>query len=375
MHIAVAGAGIAGLTSAIALAARGFTVEVFERASELEEVGAGIQLSPNATSVLERLGLLGDLADALVEPRAVEILDARNGALLARIPFGETARQRYGAPYCLIHRGDLQTGLLAAAHRSPAIKLRLGAEVGALRASADGVTFTAGAEERRADALVAADGVRSSIRIRHFGHPGAEPLGRTAWRATLSAEEIPIEVPRDVTRLWLGPGGHLVHYPVRGGRELNAVVIASSETGPTPPKKPFGRDARRLIDAVPLWTPWQLHGVDPTRAWVSGRVVLIGDAAHAMAPSAAQGGAQAIEDAWVLASALARRPDDAVPALRAYERARRPRVEKTAREALRNLAVYNLGGLPAAARNIFLGAMPPERLLKRLDWLYGWKPE
>ncbi|MGH6926399.1 MAG: FAD-dependent monooxygenase [Propylenella sp.] len=375
MRIAVAGAGIAGLSSAIALAARSFSVEVFERAADLEEVGAGIQLSPNATSVLKRLGVLGDLAEALVEPRAIEILDARNGALLAKIPLGETARQRYGAPYCLIHRADLQAGLLAAARRSPAIGLRLGAEVGAPGASADGVMFTVAGEERRADVLVAADGLRSSIRTGHFGHPGAEPLGRTAWRATLSAQDIPNQIPRDVTRLWLGPGGHLVHYPVRGGKELNVVAIAGGESGAAPPKKPFSREARRLIDAVLRWTPWPLYGVDATRAWVRGRVALTGDAAHAMAPSAAQGGAQAIEDAWVLASALARWPDDPSAALRAYERARRPRVEKIAREALRNLAVYNLGGLPAAARNIVLGAMSPERLLSPLDWLYGWKAE
>ena len=374
MRVAVAGAGIAGLTSAIALAARGFSVDLFERAAELEEVGAGIQLSPNATSVLQRLGLLGDLAAVLVEPEAIEILDARNGVLLAAIPLGQTARLRYGAPYALIHRADLQTGLLAAARRNPLIDLHLNAEVGTLRAAEAEVSCTAGGHERRSDILVAADGLRSNVRTGHFGHPGPQPLGRTAWRATLPVAEVPGPIRRDVTGLWLGPGGHLVHYPVRS-KDLNVVVIAGEEAGAAPPQKPFGREARRLIGAVPEWTLWPLFDVDPARSWARGRVALIGDAAHAMAPSAAQGGAQAIEDAWVLAAALAKRPDDPAAALRAYERARRPRVEKIAREARRNLAVYNLRGLPAAARNIVLSAMSPERLLKRLDWLYGWKPQ
>jgi salicylate hydroxylase len=374
MHIAVAGAGIAGLTSAIALAARGFSVDLFERAPLFEEVGAGIQLSPNATSVLRRLGVLAGLAESLVEPRAIEIRDARDGARLAAIPLGETARRRYGAPYCLIHRADLQAGLLAAARSTDAIQLHIGMEVAALTAPENEVAFAAGGEERRADILVAADGVRSSIRAGHFGHPGPRPLGRTAWRATLPAVEVPEPIRRDATGLWLGPGGHLVHYPVRGGKSLNVVVIAG-ESSAAPPMYPFGREARRLIDVVPEWTPWPLFGVDPARSWVRGRVALIGDAAHAMAPSAAQGGAQAIEDAWVLAAALAERPDDPAAALRHYELRRRPRVERVVTEANRNLAIYNMRGLAAAARNIVLGAMSPERLLARLDWLYGWKPD
>jgi salicylate hydroxylase len=375
MRIAVAGAGIAGLSSALALAARGFSVDLFERAAVLEEIGAGIQLSPNATAVLDRLGVADGLADAIVEPEAIELYAARTGARLAGIPLGAAVRQRYGAPYWLIHRADLQTGLLAAARSNPAIELHLDAEVGALSVSETDVSFPAGAQEHRADILLAADGLRSSIRTGHFGHPGPKPFGRTAWRATLPAAEAPKTVRRDATGLWLGPGGHMVHYPVHGGESLNVVVVGSDETGGAPPLEPFGSDARRLIDAVAEWTPWPLFGVDPAPPWVSGRVALVGDAAHAMAPSAAQGGAQAIEDAWVLAAALAERSDDLPAALRSYETTRRSRVEKIAREAARNLAVYNMRGPPAAARNFVLKMLPESRMLQRVDWLFGWTPQ
>jgi salicylate hydroxylase len=374
MRVAVAGAGIAGLTAAIALAAREYSVALFERATVLEEVGAGIQLSPNATSVLSRLGVLERLSDTLVEPQAIEIRDARNGARLAAIPLGETARERYGAPYCLVHRADLQAGLLAAAQANDAIDLNIGSAIGDLREAEDAVTFAAGVEAHSAKILVAADGLHSAIRTGHFGHPGAQPSGKTAWRATLPAADVPGDIRRDATGLWLGPGAHLVHYPLRGGQELNVVVIAT-EPGATPPLAPFGREARRLIDRVPGWTPWPLSGVDSTHAWTRGRVALIGDAAHAMLPSAAQGGAQAIEDAWVLAAALAERASDPAAALRAYEQRRRARVERVVREANRNIAVYNMRGFPAAARNAVLGALSTERLLSRLDWLYGWTPD
>jgi len=375
IRVAIAGAGIAGLTAALALAARGFSVSVFERAAALEEIGAGIQLSPNATSVLKRLGVLGDLAESLIEPVGIEIRNARDGRRIVMIPLGEVARRRYSAPYCLVHRADLQAVLATAARAKGSIALRLGAEVSAPREVGEEVAFLAGGEEQRADILIAADGLRSSIRTGYLGHPGPAPLGHVAWRATLPADAAPAEMRRDATGLWIGPGAHLVHYPVHGGRSVNVVVISRGTSSATlPPAAPFGRDARRLIDAVPNWTLWPLYGLDPAVPWVRGRVALIGDAAHAMAPSAAQGGAQAIEDAWVLAAALAKRPESPLTALNDYQRARSPRTARVAREALRNLAVYEMGGLPAIARNIVLGAMPTPRLLARLDWLFGWQP-
>jgi salicylate hydroxylase len=376
MQVAVAGAGIAGLTAAIALAGRGFAVDVYERAPALQEIGAGIQLSPNAMAVLERLGVAAMLGNALFEPAAVDIRDAESGRPLAALPLGAAVRRRYGAPYCVIHRADLQAGLLATASRKAEITLHLGHEVADVHGSESGVSFRAGGETRRADVLVAADGVHSRIRRRYFGHAASTSFGCTAWRATVPAAMAPGSLRLDATGLWLGAGGHLVHYPIQRGASLNVVVIADGESdAPVPPKRPFGRMARRLIDAVPAWTPWPLAGVDPTRRWARERVALIGDAAHAMAPSAAQGGAQAIEDAWVLAAELARKPAQADTALIAYERVRRPRVERVAAAARRNLRIYDLSGTSAAARNFILEVLPARLLLSRLDWLFGWRPE
>jgi len=375
MRVAIAGAGIAGLTTAIALADRGFSVDLFERAEMLEEIGAGIQLSPNAMAVLERLGVTADLAERLVEPRSLEIRDASRGRLLTCIPLGAAARRRYGAPYALIQRSDLQAGLLSAARRRDGIAIRLGAPVQGIIPDAAGIGFRAGPERRSADILIAADGVHSAIRTGFFGHPGAEMTGHIAWRATLARADVPGGISRDSTGLWLGPGAHLVHYPVGGGAQLNVVVIGEGKArSPTPPAKLFAAAAGALLAAIPHWTSWQIFTVDAAKPWTKGSVALIGDSAHAMLPSAAQGGAQAVEDAWVLGEALLAHPADPARALAAFEHARRRRVERVARAAERNLGIYHLSGLPASLRNAAITLPPPRFHMARLDWLFGWKP-
>ena len=174
-----------------------------------------------------------DLAGHLVEPDAIEIRDAKSGRRLAAIPLGAVARRRYGAPYCLIHRADLQAGLVAAARRQPAIGLYLGSEVRDAVATSGGVRFSAAGAERHADVLVAADGVHSRLRKEYFGYPEAQPLGHTAWRATLPAGAAPASIDWRTTGLWCGPRAHLVHYPVAAGAHLNIVVIAAGGIGAT----------------------------------------------------------------------------------------------------------------------------------------------
>lgn len=374
MRIAIAGAGIAGLTSAVALSQRGFEVDVFERSERLEEVGAGIQLSPNATAVLEKLGIMAGLAGKVSEPEVLSIRDASNGALLTQMPLGRTARARYGSPYCTLHRADLQTALLSAAQRQSSVSLILGAEVREVREAETDVRFTAGGESRSADVLLAADGVHSKIRTEHFGYSGPSSFGRSAWRALVPAKNLASLIPTNEVGLWLGAGGHLVHYPVSAGASLNIVVIATGD-GPRPPSTPFGASARRVIESVKDWIVSPLMGIDASQGWARGRVGLIGDAAHAVAPSAAQGGAQAIEDAWIIAQALAISPGDPAHALSRFTRNRVPRVDRVAGLASRNLNVYELSGVPAFARNFLLRVSPAMLLLSRLDWLFGWKPE
>jgi salicylate hydroxylase len=369
MRVAIAGAGIAGLTSAIALAARGFQVDVFERAPALEEIGAGIQLSPNAMAVLQQLGVAENLSRHVSEPEALMIRDAVSSAPLARIPLGAAARERYGAPYCTLHRADLQTALAETVRKHPTIALHLGAEVRDVSAAANGVAFAAAGVSQRSEILVAADGVRSAIRTGYFRHPGPQSLGRSAWRATLPAQPLAGRIALNEVGLWLGPGAHLVHYPIAGGTKLNVVVIGAREAS-TPPLSPFGTAARQLIDTAGDWVESSLLSVNVSRSWVSGRVALIGDAAHGMAPSAAQGGAQAIEDAWSLAACLSRERPEPVRGLAAYERLRRPRVERVASLSARNLKLYEMKGVPASLRNSVLRISPARLLISRLDWLF-----
>jgi salicylate hydroxylase len=371
MRVAVAGGGIAGLTAATALSARGFSVDVYERAAALTEIGAGIQLSPNAMAVLERLGVTQFLKGQCCEPEALLVRNATSGATLMRMPLGKTARARYGAPYCTLHRADLQAALLAAAERTAGI--HLGAELRDVHQTESDISFVAAGERRAAAILIGADGVHSTLRTGLFRHSGARPYGRAAWRATLTADAARGLADTEIVGLWLGDRAHLVHYPIRAGALMNVVVVARGE-GPLPPLFRFGPTIRPLLERVAEWTPWPLLHVDAGPRWCLGRAVLIGDAAHAMAPSAAQGGAQAIEDAWVLARALEHTTD--IPrALARFEQARRPRVARVVAAADRNVNAYEAGGVPGVIRNILLSSLPGGLFLSRFDWLFGWKPE
>jgi salicylate hydroxylase len=374
MRIAIAGAGIAGLTSAIALSQRGFQVDLFERASGLEEIGAGIQLSPNATAVLEKLGVMAELAGKLSEPEALSIRDGRTGALLARMPLGEVARARYGSPYVTLHRADLQAALLASARRKPQISIRFDAEVREIKPAGDEVAFAAANEDCHADVLLAGDGIHSRIRTEYFGHPGPASFGRSAWRAIVPAQGISAPMVANEIGLWLGAGGHLVHYPVNAGSNLNIVVIAGEGRGSTPPVTPFGA-ARRMIALAQTWHPSPLLGVEASLPRARGRIALLGDAAHAMAPSAAQGGAFAIEDAWAISQVLAASRKEPEHALGLYAANRTQRAARVARLALKNLNAYELRGVPALLRNSILRASPAMLLLSRFDWLYSYYPK
>ena len=366
MRVAVVGAGIAGLTAGIALARRGLSVEIFERASQLDEIGAGIQLSPNAMAVLQRLEVAPLLTEA-IEPEAVDIRTGTSGRLLARIPLGAVARQRYGAPYCVLSRTHLQVALAAAA-RSRGVAIRLGATIVAERQN--GLRIGSGGGRIEADAVVVADGVRSKLRRDHFGLSGARPIGATAWRGTLSAGRARAAVALDRVALWLMPGAHLVHYPIDGGKRVNLVLVAANSF---PGLAAFGA-ARALIGRVEDWTPWPLLAVEEGEPWVRGNTVLIGDAAHAMPPTLAQGGAMGIEDSWELAAALGASGVKVEEALATYEQRRRGRIARVARDARFNLRLYEARGVSAVARNVAMAALPAKLHLRRLDWLFGWTP-
>ncbi len=371
MEIAIAGAGFAGLTAAIALARRGFSVRLYERADMLADIGAGIQLAPNAMSVLQRLGLADALAGETVEPRALIIRDGPSGRALTAIPLRAEARARYGAPYCVIHRADLQRILSKTAQAEPKIQLRLGAKITDVRQDGDRVTFAACGETVDADLLIAADGIHSTIRTATLTLPAPASPVRHAWRTSIASSDLPTGMERDATGLWLAAGCHLVHYPVRAGRQINLVLIATSDkAAPGDLLRQLAAPASSLAGMDTEWIGWPLQIIDPALPWVRGRIALIGDAAHAMLPTLAQGGAQGIEDAYVLADCLAAAPERPAAALQRYERRRKMRVIRIANAAARTATIYGLGGLAATARNAAIALLPGSMHLHRLDWLY-----
>jgi salicylate hydroxylase len=389
--VIIAGAGIGGLTAALALAQRGFEVTLLEAADRLEEIGAGLQLSPNAARVLVALGIAERLKPLVVVPEHLVVRNARSGRLLAQGPLGATSAQRFGAPYWVIHRGDLQAALRDAVAATPGITLRLGSKVESFMAEPDSVVVSASHGSQplalRAQALIAADGLWSALR-QQLGHATApRPAGQTAWRTLVPIDAAPTNAALPAVNLWLGTDAHLVHYPVKAGRMINVVAIVDDdwrEPGWSTPGSPralldrfsaeqWHASARDLLTACERWQKWALFDCPPLASWGKGRGTLLGDAAHPMLPYLAQGAAMAIEDAAVLAACLDRNPD--VPAaLRTYEASRLPRTTRVQRDASRNGTVYHMSGAAAALRSLALMIMGGDRLISRYDWLYGWTP-
>jgi salicylate hydroxylase len=402
--IVVAGAGIGGLTTALALAAAGFRVVVMEQAERLEPTGAGLQLSPNASRILLGLGIAERLRAVVVRPSAIRVMAAKTGRELLSTPLGAAAEARYGAPYWVIHRGDLHAALLAAAAEEPDITIALGRRVDAFAIHANGVTVHATYQNASAEthgiALIGADGLWSSVHAQlHPGlHPSPAPrfASRIAWRATVPAEAAPPQFREPIVHLWLGRDSHLVHYPVNAGRTINIVAIArdqwqqegwsvtcDAEVVLERFRDPhWSHEPRSLLALPERWLKWALFDRAPLLAWGRGPVTLLGDAAHPMLPFLAQGAAMAIEDAAVLAAAIG--PANALEradafgalaaALRNYEAKRRVRTADVQRGARINAALYHLRGPAGTLRDLVLTRLNGERFLARYDWIYDWKP-
>jgi len=392
--IFVAGAGIGGLTASLALAKKGFRAVVLEKAEKLEEAGAGVQLSPNASRILVELGLEPRLAGRAVMPESINIMSARAGGEICRLPLGEAATFRAGAPYWVVHRADLQAALLAQVNENPDVELRLGCQFEDVTRHARGLTVVQrqGLSRRQdvATALIGADGIWSSVRHHLFPEVQPQFSGLIAWRGTLAATALPREYTAPRVQLWMGPNAHLVAYPISGGRQVNVVAIVTgtwnrpgwSAPGEANEIKQFFASsrwpatARMLASAVDEWKRWALFTVPDDGEWHEGQIALLGDAAHAMLPFAAQGAGMAIEDAAVLAKSLSEGASDAAgvaAALKKYARQRRGRVAKMQRLARRQGRIYHMSGPAAVARDLFIRAMGGKRMLSRQDWIYDWR--
>jgi len=389
--VVVAGAGIGGLTTSLALAARGFRVILLERAERLEEAGAGLQLSPNASRILIDLGLEPALAPHVIAPESISIMTARTGKEIGRIPLGEAATLRYGAPYWIIRRADLQNALATKVKDHPDIDLRLGAQFEDVAVYPKGVTVVQRRQTLRQQepvlALIGADGVWSSVRHQIF--PDAQPqfTGSIAWRGTVDATQLPRGFNAQRVQLWMGTNAHLVAYPMAGGKRINMVAVVSgkwnrpgwSEPGDvveianhfSAPQWPIA--ARMMIGAVDSWRKWALFGMRDSGAWNKGPIALLGDAAHAMLPFAAQGAGMAIEDAAVIAKCLEGSPTNPTAAFAQYAGLRAPRVTRVTRTARKNGQTYHLGGPVGFARDQVIRLLGGSRLLSRQDWIYDWR--
>jgi 2-polyprenyl-6-methoxyphenol hydroxylase-like FAD-dependent oxidoreductase len=385
-HAVIAGAGIGGLCTSLCLARGGWRVSLYEKAKVLEETGAGLQLSPNASAILGRLGVIARLTPYALRPKAIRIRRARDGATLAAMPLDD-AERRWGAPYFVVHRADLQRALLEAIARESNIKLQTGAAVAGFASGENSVAVAVkqGAVRLKTagDCLIGADGVRSFVRQR-LGAECARFSGRTAWRAIVAASHVPAELRRDETTLWLGRKAHLVHYPLRGGAVVNVVAIVDEDFRPdgadfwsSPGDRSFlearfscwAEAARDLLRVAPDWRKWPLFDCNPIASWVAGRVALMGDAAHPMLPFLAQGAAQAIEDAGALGEVLT--PGQNIEkSLRAYQEARHARATRVQKESRTQATIYHLGGPAALLRDMALRALGPQKMLARYDWLY-----
>ncbi|MDX5594626.1 FAD-dependent oxidoreductase [Pseudovibrio sp. SPO723] len=389
MPIAISGAGVAGMSTALHLAKKGHEVHLFEAAAELSEVGAGLQLSANALRCLEPLGLLPALKAVATAPLSIEMANGRAGSKLTSIPLGTHAEEKYGLPYLVIHRADLQNVLKEAIWAEPNITLHLGCRIQNAVQHEDGVSLEGGLcgrqLETRYACLIAADGVWSKIRKNALNLPPAEFSGRVAYRTTVPIEGVP-EHMRNTTGLWMGNKSHLVHYPVHNGSMLNIVAIRREDwheehwayTASTLELRKAFEDwqdePRQILELSENWTRWALCGLRPDGPWHKGQIALIGDAAHAMLPFMAQGAAMGIEDAYILSSAIEKLGTTS-EAFAAYEKARKPRVARVVRQAINNERIYHLPMPGYFARDMVLKTSSPESLLAKFDWIYGWKPE
>lgn len=394
--ILVSGAGIGGLTAALSLAKAGLGVTLIERNPHLEEAGAGIQLSPNASRVLVALGLGRALEEVADAPVALDV--SRLGATrrLMSLPLQKIA-ERHGAPYLVLRRADLQGVLAEAVRRTRDVTLLTGRTIELFTAGPDGVNATSRAlndtlAEHQASALVGADGIWSQVRPLLGALERPFFTGYEAWRALLPADQVPGGIASECrVNLKLGRGCHLVHYPVSHGRFLNVVAVQhgrAERDGPRTqtyshaglPAELGGVIAQAdpetaaLLRAVGSWQVWSLYDMPPARM-AQGPVALLGDAAHPILPFMAQGAALAIEDAAVLAARLAETGGDRTrfgAALALYARGREKRARKVRKLARKNGRTYHMGLPLVLARDRVMSLMGEAGMLRRYRWLYGW---
>jgi salicylate hydroxylase len=383
-RVLIAGGGIGGLATAAGLAKNGIRSVVLEQAAEFGEIGAGIQLGPNAFHAFDYLGVGDEARAKAVFIDKLRLMDAVSGQEIVHIPLDEPFRARFRNPYAVVHRGDLHGVLLRACRASGLVELRTGHAVEGY--AQDGSRVRArvrGGETIEGDLLIGADGLRSAVRAQLVADGEPRVSGHTSFRSVIPTGQMPEDLRWNAATLWAGPKVHLVHYPLTDWKLFNLVITCHND----PPKpvagEPVAKDevrkwfahvgprARQIVEHGENWKRWVLCDRDPVERWVDGRVTLLGDAAHPMLQYAAQGACMAMEDAVCISQMLASY-DDAAAALAVY---RAQRVVRTARlQVLSRLIgefIYHPDGALALMRNAVMSAMSPAEYYERLSWLYG----
>ena len=386
-RVLIAGAGLGGLTAALALSQRGYDVRVFERAAELREVGAGVQIGSNGSRVLISLGLREAMEQVVCVPLGREFRLWSTGQRWRAFDLGETAEQRFGAPYWTVHRGDFHAVLLDAVRRAAPDAIRPGNACTGFDQTSDGVTLhLANGERATGDVLIGADGVHSRIRHQMFGDGRARFTGIMVWRGLVPMERLPPHQRQLVGNNWIGVGGHVVTYPLRRGEILNFVaaierddwrVESWTEPGTTEEclhdLAPWHEDVQTIIRLIDTPYKWALLGREPLDHYAEGRVCVMGDAAHPTLPFLAQGANMALEDAVIIARCLDRFADVA-EALHHYEQARLERTAAIVRGSSDNTKRFHNPALgDAAGAEAYVNReFQPEKIAQRYDWLYEY---
>ncbi|MCF6199213.1 MAG: FAD-dependent monooxygenase [Hyphomicrobiaceae bacterium] len=385
MTILISGGGIGGLSSAIALAQSGQSCHVLEQADAFSEIGAGIQIGPNGMKLLAKWGLRDLLQDKGATPAQVRISDGLSGNFLNSVPLGPYAEQRYGAPYKVFHRAELQSALLQKAQSLPEITITTGFKVEKFTEHQGHIDVSgANGQTQEGRLLIGCDGLWSNTRSQIY--PQRKPIfyGKSAWRAIVPRATAPAPFNKLETGLWMAPNAHLVHYPVLKGEAINVVAVISehfdTQDWSTPGQRKdllahyesWHKSPRDFLNGITGWQKWALHALAPIPCWSQGRVTLLGDAAHPPIPFLAQGGVMALEDAFVLAQQLDHYGEDHASAFQQYESLRRKRAYKVMKTAHKLGKIYHMKGFLRLARNTVLKAKQPEKLLSSYDWLYGF---
>ncbi|HEY1542177.1 MAG TPA: FAD-dependent monooxygenase [Xanthobacteraceae bacterium] len=384
LPILIAGGGIGGLSAALALGRKGFSVRVLEQAAEFAPIGYGIQLGPNVFPMFARLGITEAVMREATIPKNILMLDALSGEEVTHIPTGPVFRARFTYPYIIIHREDIHRVLIDACAAIPTIAMEGGASVAGFAETEEGVRVTlADGRSVEGAALIGADGLRSAVRAGLMSEGEPVPIGYVAHRTIFPMEELPARIPyRDETVLWGGPGFHIVHYPLRHGTLFNVVAVFRTATfADRLDAQAYAAEVRKtyagahpvlktLTDMMDLRRRWIIADRDPIRHWGRGRVTLLGDAAHPVLQSFAQGACMAIEDGVVLGELAAQADGDLAAAFARYAKARLLRTARLGLESRAIWSFYHAEGIARDVRNDTCARWDDEDVFRCLAWLY-----